>query len=100
MERIAKIIRLVSEMYDIDSVEFVTKNSGNKRRLIPFRTLNYLCYESVIKDETTINLKELSSLLCCPEALIISSHERTKAIIKKVQPDAKCIAALQNQIAK
>ena len=100
MEGIAKIIRVVSELYDIDSVEFVTKNSGNKSRRIPFRTLNFLCYESVLKGETSINLKELSSLLCCPETLIISSHERTKAIIKKVQPDANCIAALQNLIAE
>jgi len=100
MERITKIITVVSKLYDIDIVEFVTKNSGNKRRRIPFRTLNYLCYEGILNGETTINLKELSSLLRCPEALIISSHERTKMIMKNVQPDANCIAALQNLIAK
>lgn len=100
MEKIAKIIRVVSELYGIDRIEFVTKNSTNKRRRSPFRTLNFLCYESILNGDTTINLNELSRLLRCPETLIISSHERTKEIIKNVQPFANFIRTLQNLIAE
>jgi len=100
MERIAKIIRVVSERYDIDMVDFVTKQTSGKQRLIPYRTLCYLCFESFKKRRTTLGIKKLSQFLCISEKLILEAHELTKLSIERNTNEARNIYALMRTVNK
>ena len=98
MERIAKIIRVVSERYDIDMVDFVTKQTGGRQRQISYRTLCYLCYESVKKRRTTLGIKKLSQFLCISEKLILDAHSLTEIRMERDSNDARNIYALMRTV--
>src|SRR5674476_713713 len=98
MERIAKIICVVSERYDIDMVDFVTKQTGGKQRQIPYRTLSYLCFESIKKRRTTLGIKKLCQFLCISENLILEAHKQTKLRIERNTNEARNIYALMRTV--
>ena len=79
-------------------VDFVTKQTGGRQRLIPYRTLNYLCIESFKKRRTTLGIKKLSQFLCVTENLILNAHAQTKIRMEKDTNEARNIYALMRTV--
>lgn len=79
MERIAKIIRTISEVYDISMPFFVSKKKdANLNRKNPMRLVCYFCYESMLEGLTKCNLQDIRRITGCSVFLILKSHKEVR----------------------
>jgi len=74
MERIAKIIRIISNTYDISITEIISQKSTNDRRKTAMTILCYCCYDAILKEQTEMTLWQVSKTINCSEWLICHSY--------------------------